>query len=187
MHSNNLDRIPAAVRAPYALRTPDAMVAVLPRHVPVYLPEVYPIPDAQEFNPQGSASTVGVETGTQINLLPGTGVENSPTGVIRLPKNNIGIIRGFSISITNMLTTTDVNWSLLINGGPAGGYGTLKLFPRAAAFVGNAFDCFIRVPSGADISVKFSNVDGGTYVVGASVSGWFWPEASGKRWIEKGF
>jgi hypothetical protein len=184
MRRDMKSNIPAAISAPYA--PPRGGGAVLPKHVPIYMPEVYPIPDATEFNPQGSQATAAVETG-QINLTPATGVENVPTGIIQLPRNNVGIIRGFSISITNMLTTTDLSWSLLINGAPAGGYGTLKLFPRASSFVGNSFDCFIRVPTGAQISVVYRNTDGGTYVIGASVSGWYWSEASGNRWLQQGY
>lgn len=184
MSWNSAQRVPAAVSAPFAER--GARPMVLPRHVPIYMPEVYPIPDAQEFNPSGSRTTAAAET-QQITLLPATGAgEGVPTGVIQLPKNNIGIIRGFSIYITDMLSTTDMAWTLLVNGAPAGGYGTLKMFPRAASFVGNNFDCFIRLPSGAQVSVIFTNTDGGTYVVGASISGWFWPETSGKRWLDTG-
>lgn len=184
MPNDTRNRIPAAVRAPFV--APRGGRETLPLHIPIYLPEVYPIPDAQEFNPQGSRATAAAET-AQINLAPGTGVANAPTGVFRLPAGNVGIIRGFSISITSMLTTTNMVWSLLINGGPAGGYGSISLMPRAATFASNNFDTFIRVPSGADISVIHINGDGGTYVVGASISGWYWPEASGRRWLEKGF
>lgn len=153
----------------------------IPRHVPIYLPEIFPIPDAVEFNPSGSASSVGVETGTNITLLPAI-----VNGLLEMPDQNIGIIRGFTISISNMLTTTNVTWTLLVNGAPAGGYGAIKMFPRASAFVGNSFDTFIRVPDGGTVSVQFSNVDGGTYVIGASLSGWYWPIASGERWLRLG-
>lgn len=173
--------VPADLASRYTQPPGSADIILLPRHVPVYLPEVFPIPDAIEFNPSGSASSVGAETLTAISMTPT--ISNS---VVKLPDQNIGIIRGFSVFITNMLAATVVSWTLLINGAPAGGYGSIRLYPRAAAFVGNSFDCFIRVSDGATLGVAFTNTDGGTYTIGASFSGWYWPIASGKRWLERG-
>lgn len=172
--------IPMDIAAPFK-QPPSRGLVQVPKHVPVYLPELYPIPDAQEFNPSGSASTAAVQTDIEIALTP-----TIFNGTNQIPKGAIGVIRGFSIYITNMLTTTTVSWTLRVNGAPAGGYGALTMFPRAQSFVGNSFDCFIRIPNGAVISVTYSNPDGGTYVVGASISGWYWPEVSGKRWLEEG-
>lgn len=171
--------VPADIAAKFSQPPRRSDAASIPRNVPVYLPEIFPIPDAVEFNPSGSATSVGAETGTAITMLP-----TISNALVKLPDQNIGILRGFAVYITNMLTTTNVSWTLMINGSPAGGYGAIKLFPRASAFVGNSFDCFIRIPDGAKVGVEFTNTDGGSYIIGASFSGWYWPIASGKRWLE---
>lgn len=162
----------APVPTPLGL-TEDA--GLIPRTLMIFPPEIYPIPDATEFNPLGSRSTIVAET----QLIPGAAVT--------LPKNFIGIIRGYSIYIDNMLTTTNVIYTLLIDGNPAPGYGSLTMFPRAAPSVSNGFDAFVRIPDGATVTVKFQNMDGGSYIVGASFSGWFWPKAAGDRWIGGGY
>lgn len=183
MHSTGLrPQVPTDLSAPYTA-PPGGMVRPYPRTVPVYLPEVFPIPDAVEFNPSGSISSNGATTLT-ITFAP-----SISDGLLKLPGQNVGIIRGFSIFITNMLTSTDVEYTLLVNGSPAGGYGSIKMFPRASAFVGNSFDTFIRVPDGATIGVTVKQNDGaaaGSYVFGAAISGWYWPVASGQRWLTAG-
>lgn len=182
--STNLRPAPAFVHAPFAEADPSAKmngVGGLPRYVQVYQPELYPIPDAQEFNPSGTAATSAVGTGT-ITLSPSV---NSKTG-IQLPSGNIGILRNFAISITNMQTTTNVTFSLLMNNAPVGGYGGISIIPRSAPFVIDSFDCFIRIPDGALLTVQFSNIDGGPYTVGASLGGWYWPTSSGVRWLAGG-
>jgi hypothetical protein len=155
----------------------------LPKYVVIYPPEYYPIPDAQEFNPAGTVATVGVESGTQIPIAPQTGPD---AGAVTLPSGSVGIIRSLQISLTNMLTTTDVSFSLLINGGPAGGYGVLKMTPRVAPYVSNTFDTFIRVPNNAKVNIVFSNIDGGSYIIGGSIGGWYWPQSSGVSWSKFG-
>lgn len=135
------------------------------------LPEIVPIPDAHEFNIEGHVATAAV-----INNANITGA------TFTVPDNNLAVIRGVTFYVTNMLTTTNILFSLLINDGAPSGYGGVTIFPRVAPFVGNGFESMIRFQGAAVIRCVFSNVDGGTYVVGASFSGWFWPEASDSRW-----
>jgi hypothetical protein len=85
-----------------------------------------------------------------------------------------------------MLATTVVTYTLKINGAPVGGYSGLSIFPRVAPSISNSFDSFIRVPSGGKITASYTNTDGGTYVLGFAVSGWFWPEVSGTNWLKQG-
>jgi hypothetical protein len=141
----------------------------------VFLPEVFPIPDAKEFNPLGSQATAVV----QVNqVIPGT--------VFDVPANTFGVIRSVTFYITNMLTTTNVTYSLLIQFAAAQGYSQVAIFPRVAPFVSNSFDCMVRFLGPARVQINFDNNDGGTYVVGGSFSGWFWPQASDARWRQSG-
>jgi len=145
------------------------------RSLEIPLPEVFPIPDAKEFNIEGSIASVGASNNT---LITGTSFV--------IPTGNLARISGLALYITNMLVTTNVVWSLVSNGQALPGYQNVAMFPRPAAFVSNAFDVFLRVRGEVTLSVIFSNLDGGTYVVGAAFSGWFWPETSDTRWKSAG-
>jgi hypothetical protein len=136
------------------------------------LPEDSPIPDAHEFNQQGQIlASVGNKNNVDI-----TGTD------LDIPDNNFGVITGVSLQISNMLATTLVSWSLLIQNVAPAGYGNMTIFPRAAPFVSNAFSCKIRFQGAATIRVVYTCTDGGTYDIGAAFSGWFWPENSDARW-----
>lgn len=139
------------------------------------LPEVFPVPDAKEFNPLGSANTAAIQSNVAI-----TGAS------FDVPVSNYYRVTSFTIYITNMLVTTNVQYSLLWNGQPVAGFQNLIMYPRAAPFVSNGFDCFIRGIGAGTLSVSFNNVDGGAYTVGASFSGWFWPVTSDSRWKASG-
>lgn len=137
------------------------------------LPETQPIPDAHEFSPLGQVGTNVANAVLPIEI-PGTLTE--------IPSDSMGVIRGFTLYISDMLTTTNVTWSLMINGASPQGYNQVTMFPRGAPFVSNAIGELVRFNGPARISVVFNNIDGGTYVVGASYSGWYWPTASDARW-----
>jgi hypothetical protein len=139
------------------------------------LPEDSPIPDAHEFNVQGSiASAVA-----QNNILV-------PNTTVNIPALNMGVLTGVSIYIDNMLLATNVTYTVRYNGAPIPGYTGLTMFPRVAPFVGNTFASKYRFNGEGVLDVIFSNIDGGAYVVGAALSGWFWPCASDVRWKQRG-
>lgn len=140
------------------------------------LPEVLPIPDAREFNPEGDVDTGAIEANISI---PGCSQI--------VPIGNLYVVRGISIYIDNMLTTTNVTFSLLANGVGVAGWTGLKMFPRVAPFVGNSFDAMIRGSGDVTLQMVYSNLDGGAYKVGASFSGWLWPVTSDQRWKQGGW
>ena len=141
------------------------------RALTLFLPEQYMIPDGRGFNPQGSIATAAVQS--NINITNATQV---------IPDNNLAVVSSVTIQITNMVATTNVTWTVLVNGAPVQGYNGISIFPRVAPFVGNTFDIPIRVCGPATIQVIFSNIDGGAYTVGAALSGWMWPVTSDQRW-----
>jgi hypothetical protein len=165
--------LPMDLAAPYVPVNRHDRGPGIARMLQVYLPEVYPIPSAIEFNTQVSKDTNVVET-ADIGLT------------VNIPESNVGIVRAVLLQINDMLTTTNVTWTLQFNGAPVPGYSKISMFPRSAPFVGNSFDAFVRVPSGTKITVQYDNVDGGSYKVGAAVSGWFWPESLGQLWLQQG-
>lgn len=141
------------------------------RAVYLPLPEIFMIPDGRGFNPQGSIATAAIQSNVNI------------TGAVQIiPDNNLAVVSTVTLQITNMVATTNVTWTVLINNTPVQGYNGLSIFPRVAPFVGNTFDIPIRVRGPATIQVIFSNIDGGAYTVGAALSGWMWPVTSDQRW-----
>lgn len=159
---------------------------LLRKVVPIFLPEDAPIPDATEFNASGTTATAVVQSNVAIALSPAVG---DTAGQIRLPQGNVGRISSVIISITDMLPTTVVTFTLRINSAPVPGYANIAMTPRTAPYVSNTFSapaCRVLVPQGGQISAVFTNTDGGSYVVGMVVGGWFWPDASGKRWTRMG-
>lgn len=140
------------------------------------LPEELPIPDAREFNPTGSIASAGLQNNI---LITGT--------TTQVPDGTFGVIRSVQLFINDMLPTTDVIWSLIINQASPQGFNQITMFPRLAPFVGNTIPACIRFQGPATITMIFSNRDGGAYLVGGGYGGWFWPEASDARWRRYGY
>lgn len=149
--------------------------AVATRTLDLPLPELVPIPSAQEFSPEGHVDTAGIQSNITI-----------PGITVNVPGGSIYVIRSLSLYINNMLDTTDVRWSIVVNGNPVPGWANMTLFPRIATFVGNNFDTMIRGAGVASISVIFTNADGGSYKVGAAIGGWFWPLTADQQWKNGG-
>lgn len=140
------------------------------RSLELYLPEVYPIPGAVEFEEDAIAASPGAGTIVPAALL------------LRIPENSIGIIRVFGQGLDDMTNATRVTWGLFVNEVQAPGWGSVQLFPGVAARVTSSADTFIRLPDGAQISVRITNADGAAYQVGANYSGWYWSITSDKAW-----
>lgn len=140
------------------------------------LPWLTPMPGAQQFNQEADVASAIVQTATFAGLD------------INVPQGYRCRISSVSTYIDNMLTTTNVTWSVLVNGAPSSvaGFQNLKMFPRAAPFVGNTFDAFLLISGPADITVQFSNNDGGTYIIGTALSGWIWNIALEAQWKNNG-
>lgn len=139
------------------------------------LPEVYPLPEATSFNPLGSKATAAIETNIAI-----------PGASVVIPSGMRAVVVGVSLYISNMLATTNVSFTVLVNGVAASGYAGIGLFPAAQALAQNSFDVPIRVLGPATVQVVYTNTDGGSYTVGASLSGWYWANTSDQRYKTTG-
>lgn len=147
----------------------------LPRVLDIPLPWIERIADSQDFVGSGSVDTVAVETGTAITNCS-----------FRLGQGNIGVLRSVTFYVNNMLASTNLVFTIKVNGGPVPGYGAFTPFPRVAASISNGFDMQFLLPSESKIEVFFNNVDGGSYKVGAVFTGWQHPESSALRWMQFG-
>lgn len=83
-----------------------------------------------------------------------------------------GVIRGFTLFVENPVTTTNVLWTLLVNGVPVPGANGVTILGRAASSVSRPLSLLVFVPPRQRIDVRILNVDGGAYNVGADLEGW---------------
>lgn len=145
------------------------------RELSVPLPEVYPIPDAHVFNAECQQASNAIQTFV-IPFIP----------AVVIPALNQGIMTGFSIYVQNMLAASNITWTLLANGVPVQGYSGITIFPGVSPRAANTFDAPVRFVGETTLTVSITNGDGGAYLLGAAISGWFWPQASDRRWKSAG-
>lgn len=145
------------------------------RQLEVPLPEVFPIPDATIFNAECQ----------QASNAAGSFVL-SFTPDVTIPASNLAIMTSFTIYVQNMLQTTSITWTLLANGNPVPGYNLLAIFPGTSPRAANTFNAPMRFTGLTQLQVQITNGDGGMYLLGAAISGWFWPLASDRRWKSAG-
>ena len=96
--------------------------------------------------------------------------------VFTLPTSSVGVIRSFNLNVNNLLATSDIVFTLLINGAPLAGQ-QFRIFPRAAASVSEAFspeETVIEVPEGARMSWRVAVGDAVAYQLGVSYRGWYY-------------
>lgn len=153
----------------------DAQYPVTTRTAQVYLPEVKPIPGAIQFRQSARFNS------------PGAG-QVEPAGLrLKVPAQMIGVINVFGYGLLLMTPATDVFWTLLFDGNPVPGYEDVNFFPGLVPRItGTESDLVVRIPEGAEISVRFTNVDGAAYDAGANYSGWYYTPQAAARWLGEG-
>ena len=148
----------------------------LPQFITLFLPEERPIPSAQIFeNALGQQATNVVQAGVAI-----------PGAVQVIPQGCVARLSAVNLYVDNLLTTSAIRFSVLFEGNALPGLSNIPVFPGAVARAVENIDVFVRILRAGTLSVTFTNNDGGTYIVGASLSGWFWNEASGKLYMQQG-
>jgi hypothetical protein len=145
------------------------------RQLSLPLPEVFPLPDAQVFNSELQQASALIQTFT-LGFTP----------AVSILSGYFAIVNSFTIYVQNMLATTNVLFSLLSNGTPVQGYNNLTIFPGASPRIANTFDAPVRFTGATTLTVQITNGDGGTYLLGAAISGWQWPISSDRRFKSAG-
>lgn len=144
--------------------------------ITLFLPEERPIPSAQIFeNELGSKSTVVAEQNVAI-----------PGASVIIPQGCVARLSSVNLYVDNLLTTSNLTFSVLFEGSPIPGLSNIPIFPGEVARDVENFDVFVRIPRSGTISVTYTNNDGGTYIVGAALGGWFWNDAAGKQYMQQG-
>lgn len=101
---------------------------------------------------------------------------NDPVALqLVLPENSVGMIRSFSQYVNDMVAGDDIAWSILIDDVPAENWGDVTMFPTIASFRTVNDDPAIHLPEGARIVIRLNNRSGLAKRIGASYSGWHWP------------
>lgn len=102
------------------------------------------------------------------------------------PQFYAGVVRELSFQINDVTAGTNVQFALRIN--QAVNLDTVfEVFPRVASHVLIEFDpnvTFVRLPEFAnfDVLVTVRAGDIGTYLVGATIRGWWYPEELDRAW-----
>lgn len=123
-------------------------------------------PEAADFTACGRVA--GLTSAAGQTVLTGS--------TVQIPANNVPVIRSLTLEVNNLLSTSDIDWRLRVNGNPVEGWAPLTVFPRSAATITVAYgpeETFIILPEGALIDVTAQVHDAGTYDVGAHLHGWF--------------
>ena len=174
---------PGSVTTEQSIANPTTPVLSIP------LPVDQPIPGATEFQQFCLLSVSGTAT-TSFTLTSGITVGGAAIGSTNLlgtPINYNGVIKALNIFAgapgAGLGFTTQLYYTLLLNGAPIPGYANRSFFGRNASSVEQPFDCTIRIPDSSVITATIQDVDGGAYDVGLFFTGWIWPTTLGVQWI----
>ncbi|MGI8481849.1 MAG: hypothetical protein ACR2MF_07285 [Chthoniobacterales bacterium] len=101
---------------------------------------------------------------------------NFPAGLLfTLPDDMVGVIRFFAQYVNDMIAGDDIRWTIRINETAYPNWNDVKMFPTIASFRNVGDDPFIHIPEGGKVDVMLNNTTGLAKRIGASYSGWFWP------------
>lgn len=153
-------RLPAARPWPPAPAPPTGAGPV-PQPV-IFPPEIYPIPGARLFTPEGNATV----SNAAVTTLVSTTVQSS----------EIGVIRSLVFVLNNMTLATVASFAILYDGVPTD-YGPVTYTPRLASVLLDSRDVVIRIPPNVttvSIAVTIGATDPNSYLVGATLGGWCW-------------
>lgn len=148
----------------------------------VFPPWIYPPPNAGHYVYRVVDATVGPGPVTvELNAVTAT----LGTSVFQIPNNNFGIMRSFNLNVNNLLATSDIVFSILVNGGAIQGHDELRVFPRAAASVSEGFspeETVLPLPEGARVSFRVTVTDAVAYQLGISWRGWYYGKDLANRY-----
>ena len=138
----------------------------------IYPPWVFKLPMSKDFSRSNYASV----------LAAGAGQTVTPVS-FDVPPSFVGFCQEFDIYALSPLATTNIVYTLRINGGPVEGFDSIPLPPGATnltLIIKN--DLQVRLPDGCTVDVLVTNQDAaGPWTVGAVIGGWYHPESEEQR------
>jgi hypothetical protein len=112
-------------------------------------------------------------------LGAGPGITITPAGLFtQLQPGYVAVVRFVTLFVDAPTTTLDVDWILLINGGPVQGWDKMGSFPRSATNLSITKEGFVRVPAGGSIGIAIRNNEATARTVGAEYGGWQTPQTA---------
>ncbi len=128
-------------------------------------PYLFPPPAAQFLFGTDLQPSVGAGTVTQ---LPGCS--------LNLSQGQVGVINAITILLDQVTISSNVVWTIFVNGAPVPNFNNLRVIPRSgAAAVSDQFTPVrLELPPGATLTMQALNKDGAPYNLGAQLFGWFW-------------
>lgn len=152
-------RIPVASEAPFARI--------------VFPPRIEKIPTSADFNVVDYAMAVPAGVGS---------VVTSAALSFALPATQVGWLQQVFLYVLLPIATTQLSWSVRINGGSVPGFTGLRNPPGAANFLLiTTNDVRVRLPQGSTVDVQITNVDGAAITAGGLLAGWYHPLADELR------
>jgi hypothetical protein len=138
----------------------------------VYPPWVYKLPMSQDFNQNNFATVLAAVAGTVVTPV-----------TFQLPPTFVGYIQIVGIYVLSPTATTDITFTLRMNGAPVQGWDNLATPPGVANFfVQNFADVQQRIVNGGKVTMTVTNnAATGPWTVGAKVAGWYHPEGEEQR------
>lgn len=138
----------------------------------VYPPWVYKLPISADFNRNAYDASLGAGAGSVIVPV-----------IFTLPDGMVGWLQIFGIYVLNPTASTDITFTLRVNGGPVEGWDNIDNPPGVANFfVQNYGELQVRVPNSGKIDVLVTNNNlSGPWTVGAKIAGWYHPQSEEER------
>jgi hypothetical protein len=130
-------------------------------------PFLYPPPNSTPINVAANVAIVGA------------GGRFDAGVTFEIPDSNYGVISSIELLLDSILITSNVLWTLFVNGIPVPGFAPLTILARnGAASVSRAWPGPLRIviPLGGIVSVQVVDVDGAPYTAGTSLYGWHFPQ-----------
>lgn len=145
-----------------------------------YVRQIFPpwttkIPASQDFFARDYEMIVPAGVGATVT---------SAAFAFRLPQDHVGWLQQFALYVRGSLATTQLRWTVRINGGPVPGWDNKANPPGAANLVLiTDNDLNKRIPNGALVDVLVTNVDGAAITgVGGFIAGWYHPKQDELRY-----
>lgn len=138
----------------------------------VFPPWLYPPESDKDY----LVNTIG---GAKTAVLPAVAGATLLSDNFAIPPENKGANQFVTIFVDAPTVSLNVDWTLLINGGPVAGW-TLTSFPRTADNISITFPGIVRVSVAGIVSVRITNRDAnGPWTVGVQFGGWFYSRRVG--------
>jgi len=141
---------------------------------------VQPGPDTIKLDPFLFPPPFSIPINVGANVaITGVGGRFDAGVTFEIPDSNYGVISSIDLLLDSILITSNVLWTIFVNGMPVPGFAPLTILGRnGAASVSKSWPGPLRIviPLGGQVSVQIVDVDGAPYTAGTQLYGWQLPQ-----------